>query len=175
MYEELVEALRLCVKYDNAMDALINAGQAADAIEQLSKRVNESIPKSDAETIIAEVAKPRWISVTERLPEKHGYYLATDGKRVFEGIYYPISSWWYNLATKEDQKPTHWMPLPEPPKAEGGNMTTCVSLNCPFIRYCKEYNFTVDRGERCEHMEQIVRKATGFDKQRKKAPKEEKI
>lgn len=35
MYEELVEALRLCVKYENAMDALMNASQAADAIVRL--------------------------------------------------------------------------------------------------------------------------------------------
>lgn len=36
MYDELVEALRLCVKYDNAMDALMSAEKAADAIEELS-------------------------------------------------------------------------------------------------------------------------------------------
>lgn len=38
MYEELVEALRLCVKYGKAVDVLANALQAADAIEELSKR-----------------------------------------------------------------------------------------------------------------------------------------
>lgn len=37
MYDKLIESLRLCVKYDNAMDALMNAEQAADAIEQLSE------------------------------------------------------------------------------------------------------------------------------------------
>ena len=52
------------------------------------------------------------------------------------------------------------------------SMNTCVTLDCPFICYCKEYNYTVDRGERCEHMEQIIRKATRFDKQRKKAKEE---
>lgn len=35
MYEELIEALRLCVKYGKAEDALANASQAADAIEEL--------------------------------------------------------------------------------------------------------------------------------------------
>ena len=36
MYDELIEALRLCVKYGKAQDALENAEQAADAIEELS-------------------------------------------------------------------------------------------------------------------------------------------
>lgn len=35
MYEELIEALRLCVKYRKAEDALENAEKAADAIEEL--------------------------------------------------------------------------------------------------------------------------------------------
>ena len=50
-------------RYDAALE------EAADTIEELSKLVDESIPKDDAEIIIAEVAKPRWIPVTERLPE----------------------------------------------------------------------------------------------------------
>lgn len=37
MYEELTEALRLCVKYGKAEDALANAQKAADAIEELLK------------------------------------------------------------------------------------------------------------------------------------------
>lgn len=35
MYETLVEALRLCAKYGKTEDALANAEQAADAIEEL--------------------------------------------------------------------------------------------------------------------------------------------
>lgn len=53
-------------------------------------------------------------------------------------------------------------------------MTTCVNLDCPFICYCKEYNYLVDRGEGCEHMEQIIKKAKRFDSQRKKRAKEAK-
>lgn len=37
MYENLVEALRLCVKYHKPEDALANAEQAAQAIETLSQ------------------------------------------------------------------------------------------------------------------------------------------
>lgn len=53
-------------------------------------------------------------------------------------------------------------------------MTTCVTLDCPFICYCKEYNYLVDRGEGCEHMEQIIKKAKLFGSQRKKRAKETK-
>ncbi len=38
MYDELVEALRLCVRYGKGADVLANALKAADAIEELSRR-----------------------------------------------------------------------------------------------------------------------------------------
>jgi hypothetical protein len=40
MYHELVEALRLCVRYGKAEDALANAKQAADVIEKLSMKLH---------------------------------------------------------------------------------------------------------------------------------------
>lgn len=43
MYEELVEALRLCAKYGKAEDALANAQQAADAIEELQRKMQTQI------------------------------------------------------------------------------------------------------------------------------------
>ena len=46
---------------------------------------------------------------------------------------------------------------------------TCVSMSCPFILVCKEYNFLVDRGEKCETQEHILRQAKKLEKQRKKA------
>lgn len=66
MYEVLIAHLRECAKLDTSNNTYT---EAADAIEELSKRVDESIPKGDAEIIIAEVAKPRWISVKEQLPK----------------------------------------------------------------------------------------------------------
>lgn len=36
---------------------------------------------------------------------------------------------------------------------------TCVSLNCPFIDHCKEYNFLVDRGKVCEIQTWFLKKA----------------
>lgn len=38
MYDDLVEALRLCVKYGKGADVLANALKAADAIEDLNRQ-----------------------------------------------------------------------------------------------------------------------------------------
>ena len=43
MYDDLVEALRLCVKYGRAEDALANAQKAADAIVELQYRIDKAI------------------------------------------------------------------------------------------------------------------------------------
>lgn len=48
-------------------------------------------------------------------------------------------------------------------------MNTCVSMSCPFILVCKEYNFLVDQGDKCETQEDILRQAKKLEKQRKKA------
>lgn len=42
-YKELIDSLRICVKYKKAVEALCNAELAADAIEHLVKE-NEYIP-----------------------------------------------------------------------------------------------------------------------------------
>ena len=49
---------------------------------------------------------------------------------------------------------------------------TCVSMSCPFILVCKEYNFLVDRGEKCETQEDILRQAKKLEKRRKKAERD---
>ena len=48
-------------------------------------------------------------------------------------------------------------------------MNTCVSMSCPFILVCKEYNFLVDRGEKCDTQENILIQAKKLEKQRRKA------
>lgn len=86
-----------------------------------------------------EAAQPKWIPVTERLPDKDGDYLvfkrfdrnawsdvvsfAKDGRKVskytfekkWQNIWYCYDSEWGYIRT---DAVTHWMPLPEPPKGE---------------------------------------------------------
>lgn len=63
---------------------------------------------------------PRWIPVTERLPENLGNrVLVTDGSTVALGHY--EQPHWINLETDDffsawGWEITHWMPLPTPPK-----------------------------------------------------------
>ena len=38
-------------------------------------------------------------------------------------------------------------------------INTCVSMNCPFIFCCKEYNFFIDRGDKCNIQERIIKEA----------------
>ena len=70
-----------------------------------------------------------WISVEDRLPEYSKHVLVVWGKdrHVAAGAVYPITRhigkdspiddrWFLYPSRSGGIKPTHWMPLPEPPK-----------------------------------------------------------
>ena len=124
MYEELVKRLRDIGNSDSKIKSNyigLTMLQAADAIEELSK--------------------PRWVSVTERLPKmrdagilkKLGINLRSDkclivisdGKdqivdndaELRDGKWHSDTLRWLS-AGKKTFEVTHWMPLPEPPKEE---------------------------------------------------------
>lgn len=96
-----------------------------EAIKILSNRDGFGIPtgytSGYAEAIEVAIealkAEPRWIPVTERLPETDGIYLITDAscgyEDVHESFYFPNADeygepyWDYNNVTA-------WMPMPEP-------------------------------------------------------------
>ena len=90
---------------------LIN--EAADAIEELSKQ-----HEAQAQNIIALLnEKPRWIPVTERLPELafvNEWYLVALESGCVESLGYTKGKGWFPTGSPV----THWMPLPEPPKEE---------------------------------------------------------
>ena len=95
-------------------------------IEELQKNVaywQAQLTKSMCGETLAELERPRWIPVTERLPE--------DGERAlvmrfdyvtntpfYDLLWFDKGEWW-NRRYTGDYAVTHWMPLPEPPKEEG--------------------------------------------------------
>lgn len=128
MYDDLVKRLRAAAIMSEALSIFLPHSEgsavaklyneAADAIEELSKRVDESIPKDDAEIIIAEVAKPRWIPVTERLPDAGKRVLCYCRANIYEVMkMWTDGDWVYDMNhVYMHSFVTHWMPLPEPPK-----------------------------------------------------------
>lgn len=129
-YDELIKelkecdaCLRFCVEYCPKTSKLNKDGKcpttltkkAADAIEELQNRLEQALY----------MPLPKWIPVTERLPGM-GEVVLVYGKR--GGIYtaehnrngcWPGSFWKLNSKSHHCD-PTHWMPLPEPPK-DGGD------------------------------------------------------
>ena len=144
MHEELVSHLRECAKLDPSENTF---AEAADAIEYMNSyaKVLEKIADYWCKRV------PKWIPVTERLPEENEavnivfvnknpptYYQAVKDKpQRATGVYYRGQWYWWSAVVQDilaeygrwepDKMDdaivvTHWMPLPEPPKEdENGN------------------------------------------------------
>ena len=83
--------------------------QAADAIEELMRRCEQ----------FQYMPPPAWIPVTERLPLLNTPVLATDGIEVDISWMYGVPPRWVISYTAiNEDKLTHWMPLPQTPKGE---------------------------------------------------------
>lgn len=67
---------------------------------------------------IEELSKPHWIPVTERLPEFGERVLVSNGGFVCESFLSQSGKWQRSGVDMFFMTPTHWMPLPEPPKEE---------------------------------------------------------
>ena len=130
MYDELVKDLR-----ESAPKALAEADfdfvegwlkEAADAIERLQKAVLRLEEESGILDELPMYQQPvGWIPVTERLP-KYGETVLVYGSQ--GGIYtaryerarteWGRDSWWKLNSKSHICNPTHWMPLPQPPKED---------------------------------------------------------
>ena len=113
MYDELVKRLRLAkAVLSRNKDLIALLSDAADAIAELEDRL--AIADEDRIKFFLQI--PRWIPVTERLPEEDGCYLVAvknDHKRR-----YSKTAWFSHDSWFARQDVTHWMPLPEPPMEE---------------------------------------------------------
>ena len=82
----------------------MNTFDAWNEMEKERKQREENAPCSE------------WISVKERLPEPGERVLLSDGTFVAEGYILFTGKWMRNGIWVLPMHPTHWMPLPEPPK-----------------------------------------------------------
>ena len=127
-YEELIKQLRECgsrrncldCPYDNDASYCIEPRitEAADAIEELILTAESYKRSMEAWADEAANAQPRWIPVTDRLPDEEEAVLAfctnTGTVKVawlIEGVWWTWDFYGFHIS--------HWMPLPEPPKEVG--------------------------------------------------------
>ena len=121
MYDELVKQLRSYAKLDREYNGDGKwYDEVADAIETMCEMV--ATAHGVANVIQSyEERKPRWIPVTERLPENGLHCLVARYDYVtdtpFVDLLWFDNSWW-DRVNSGDYSVTHWMPLPEPPKEE---------------------------------------------------------
>ena len=136
MYDELVKRLWECAsgecfncsQYKPTTNASVCQKelikQAADAIEELQAAEKKYLANISAlETENQHLKRERdWIPVTERLPCLTTPVLVTDGIEVDIAWMYGVPPRWITSYTAIDEdKLTHWMPLPktpQPPKEE---------------------------------------------------------
>ena len=144
MYDELSKRLRAscesCKLWDGYKCCLKGecsaqkSLQAADSIEELQKDLErskdfEAFWQHEAEEALKkfQVAisnKPRWIPVTEQLPELHKIVLVADkANDIGMGTLEPLwdGTVWvvpFEDVDNEFRPITHWMPLPQPPEEE---------------------------------------------------------
>ena len=69
------------------------------------------------------MSNDNWISVKDRLPEDAGIYIIVDHygnvmSRHFCKRAGKFAGYWHSNGSAYYGNPTHWMPLPEPPKED---------------------------------------------------------
>ena len=132
MYDDLAKRLRDAAKMSYALAVLLphsegNAmaklhNKAADAIEELS-RAQEQWIEQERNALLKSI--PKWIPVTERLPEEYVNVLCHLRSLDWQSEYYSIDhlmedGQWWKAANSWKHEVTHWMPLPS---TEGLNET----------------------------------------------------
>lgn len=136
MYDELIKRLRrwansfcgCCKHADKKQKACDDCAAVYGSLWEAANAIEDLITALTASNEVIAKNKPKWISVTERLPEigrkvlvcayGHEILTARMNKQTENG--YPVFE--CNGIFLEMAKPgriSHWMPLPQPPGSEG--------------------------------------------------------
>lgn len=122
MYEELIKRLQLAAERKTIHDQTrIDCRAAADAIEELSHEYEKLAEDfNGAVELLHKREKPRWIPVTERLPEVGVWVLCYCRANSFDVFRMTDEGHWQygNRSIYMKGYVTHWMPLPPAPEEE---------------------------------------------------------
>ncbi len=113
--DEIVKALRACATSSITCEECPYNGQTSLCFNNL-KIIAADMLEQDAK-------KTSWISVKDRMPEDDATYLVygRNGYGIVFAVYYGDGEWLTcDDLTNITRFVTHWMPLPEPPKENGG-------------------------------------------------------
>ncbi len=128
MYDDLVKRLRDMATSDSNIKSNyigLSLLQAADAIEELTRKYLDE--RNAAVELTGELASmPRWIPVTERLPEHQDEYLVlwkqkvpVTGRLFYEILEYEGENWVDDIPQAEPFggfEVAFWQPLPDLPE-----------------------------------------------------------
>ena len=123
MYDEQVKRLKEragAFDYDGRPDIACDYEQAAYVIEKLTAIREEQKAQIIAMAAEIEEQLPRWIPVTERLPDAGERVLCYCRANIYEVMKMRTDGDWVYGTNHIYMHSfvTHWMPLPQPPKEE---------------------------------------------------------
>lgn len=76
----------------------------------------------------------KWISVKDRLPEKHGWYLTSHKKVYPTDAGMKVRFFCHGRFTTDEIEVTYWRPLPEYPEDE--SVSPCIRKGCASPASC---------------------------------------
>lgn len=122
-YIKISDVIKICRSLYRSYGTIFDA--PAPVFENLLRTVAVELPeppeveelRKERDELQKELARYKWVSVKDRLPEKDGFYLAW---YTFKGNGHTRDIFYYNSGhgASLSSAITHWMPLPTPPESE---------------------------------------------------------
>ena len=128
MYDDLIKRLnKYSAEHENHGGITAEAADAIEELQQIAAHHEETAHDYFKDVCYYLERMPKWIPVTERLPEFEGAVLCMRksnvcGARPYQEILYVDEYGFKNFDDiyLADGVVTHWMPLPQQPKKEEG-------------------------------------------------------